>query len=203
MFSPLVQGFFTGGSLIVAIGAQNAFVLSQSVKRNHHLTVAWLCILSDMALIGLGVSSVGTAVAQDPVLIRGAAWLGAAFLGWYGYGAFRGAVGQHALETNEHTVYTLRSAVLAALAVTYLNPHVYLDTIVLMGAVSGQFSPDGRFLFWAGAATASTCWFLLLAIAGQTLAPYFRRPEAWRILDGCVCLTMWGLTIKLVYDALT
>lgn len=191
-----------GGGLIVAIGAQNAFVLTQGVRRNHHLAVALLCTLCDAVLIGLGVTGVGTMVASNPTLGTIAAWGGAAFLIWYGLGAFRAALSGGSLETDGEAGRPLRHTLMLTLAVTLLNPHVYLDTIVLMGSVSGQFPVPERYVFGMGAVTASFAWFLALSLGGQVLAPVFRRDFTWRVLDGLVCLTMWTIAATLIRTAL-
>lgn len=196
--TPFISGFGMGGGLIVAIGAQNAFVLTQGVRRNHHLAVALLCTVCDAILIGLGVTGVGTVVASNPTLGSIAAWGGAAFLIWYGLGAFRAALKGGSLETGGELGRTLQRTLMLTLAVTLLNPHVYLDTIVLMGSVSGQFSVPDRYVFGMGAATASCAWFFLLSLGGQMLAPVFQRDVTWRVLDGLVCLTMWGIAASLI-----
>lgn len=201
--TPFIQGFGMGGGLIVAIGAQNAFVLTQSVRRNHHLAVAAVCILCDALLIGLGVTGMGTMVASDPTLGKLAAWGGAAFLTWYGIGAFRSMLKGGSLQDESESGKTLRHTLMLTLAVTLLNPHVYLDTIVLMGSISGQFQTPDRYIFGVGAATASFLWFTLLSLGGQMLAPLFKRDITWKILDGLVCLTMWGIAASLIRSALT
>ncbi|RWU02598.1 LysE/ArgO family amino acid transporter [Pseudodesulfovibrio sp. S3] len=196
--TPFIQGFGMGGGLIVAIGAQNAFVLTQGVRRNHHLAVAALCILCDGLLIGLGVTGVGTLVATNPTLGLFAAWGGAAFLAWYGFTALRAAVRGGSMDAQGNAGKGLKHTLMLTLAVTLLNPHVYLDTIVLMGSISGQFPTPARYVFGLGAFAASTAWFLCLSLGGQILAPLFRREITWRILDGAVCLTMWTIAASLV-----
>lgn len=193
-----ISGFGMGGGLIVAIGAQNAFVLTQSVRRNHHLAVAALCTLCDAILVSLGVTGVGAMVASNPTLGAAAAWGGAAFLIWYGFTALKSAVQGGSMDTNEESGKGLKHTLMLTLAVTLLNPHVYLDTIVLMGSVSGQFPVPDRYAFGAGAVFASMCWFLTLSIGGQMLAPLFKRPITWRILDSVVCLTMWSIAASLI-----
>lgn len=201
--TPFIQGFGMGGGLIVAIGAQNAFVLTQSVRRNHHLAVAALCILCDGILIALGVTGVGSMVASNATLATGAAWGGAAFLSWYGFNSFKAALRGGSLEQGEEAGKTLRHTLMLTLAVTLLNPHVYLDTIVLMGSVSGQFGTPERYVFGLGAFSASTVWFILLSLGGQMLAPAFSREITWRFLDGLVCLTMWSIAIALIRSVLS
>lgn len=187
-----------GGGLIVAIGAQNAFVLTQGVRRNHHMAVAALCILCDGILIALGVSGVGTIVAANPTLATFAAWGGAAFLSWYGFNAFLATIKGGSLAAEEESGKTLRHTLMLTLAVTLLNPHVYLDTVVLMGSISGQFMTPDRYVFGMGAFVASTIWFMTLSLGGQMLAPMFKRDITWRILDGIVCLTMWTIAASLI-----
>ncbi|MBI9078869.1 MAG: amino acid transporter [Pseudodesulfovibrio sp.] len=200
--TPFIQGFGMGGGLIVAIGAQNAFVLTQGVRKNHHLAVAALCILCDGLLLALGVSGIGTLVASNPTLGTFATWGGAAFLSWYGFNSLRSAMKGGSLKAGEEAVTTLRHTLLLTLAVTLLNPHVYLDTIVLMGSVSGQFPTPERYSFGVGAFTASTVWFMVLSLGGQMLAPVFKKDITWRILDGLVCLTMWTMATALIRSEL-
>lgn len=187
-----------GGGLIIAIGAQNAFVLTQGVRRNHHYAVAALCSLCDAILITLGVTGVGTMVASNPQLATFAAWGGAAFLLWYGLGAFRSALRGGSLEQTESGAQTLRRTLMLTLAVTLLNPHVYIDTIVLMGSVSGQFAAADRYTFGFGAITASLLWFFTLSLGGQMLAPIFRKDLTWRLLDTAVGITMWTIAASLI-----
>ncbi|BBD09223.1 LysE/ArgO family amino acid transporter [Desulfovibrio ferrophilus] len=198
MVSPFIQGMGMGGGLIVAIGAQNAFVLTQAVRRNHTLAITLVCCLCDMIFISLGVTGVGAAVAANPTLTSLAAWGGGLFLLWYGWGAFRSALRGGTLEARGDGAGSLRATLIALLAVTLLNPHFYLDTVVLLGSVSGQFSQDARTLFGAGAITASIIWFSGLSLGGRMLAPVFARPMAWRVLDGLVCLVMWSLAVSLI-----
>ena len=198
MFLPFFQGMSTGGSLIVAIGAQNAFVLSQSVRRNHHFLAALICMAADVLLISCGVSGVGTAMAANATLQSAAAWGGAAFLCWYGFGSFRSALRPSALVTDRDTARSLRSVIITTLAVTFLNPHFYLDTLILLGSISAQYPEPVRSMFGMGAMTASVIWFALLSLGGQALAPVFARPAAWRVLDTVVGTVMLGLAAMLV-----
>ncbi len=198
---PYLQGIGMGASLIIAIGAQNAFVLTQGVRRNSPWIVAAICSACDAALIGVGVAGVGTAVASNPVLGQFAAWFGAAFLFWYGAGALRSVLRGGAL-TGDAPRAVPRSVVLSTLAVTLLNPHVYLDTVVLVGAISGQYPGTARYVFGVGAMTASVVWFFSLSLGGQLLAPVFRSRTAWRVLDGLVCVIMWTLGTRLFMHGL-
>lgn len=200
MLGPFLQGAGVGAGLIIAIGAQNAFVLSQGVRRSYPLLIALICWWCDCVLILAGMAGLGKAVSTHPQWMRLAAWGGAAFLLVYGFRSMQAALAGGRLETGGPSVITARAAVLTTLAVTLLNPHVYLDTVVLLGSLSGQFAGAGRYAFAAGAITASFVWFFSLSLGARLLAPLFRRPAAWRVLDGLVCLTMWGIAALLVYQ---
>jgi L-lysine exporter family protein LysE/ArgO len=202
MLGPFIQGAGVGAGLIIAIGAQNAFVLSQGVRRSYPLLIAAICWWCDCVLILAGMAGLGQAVSTHPQWMRLAAWGGAAFLLVYGFRSMQAALAGGRLETGGPSVITARAAVLTTLAVTLLNPHVYLDTVVLLGSLSGQFAGAGRYAFAAGAITASFVWFFSLSLGARFLAPLFRRPVAWRILDSLVCLTMWAIAASLVIQAL-
>ena len=195
---PFFQGIGVGGGLIIAIGAQNAFVLSQGVRRNFPLQTALVCSLCDASLILIGISGVGALVASNPLLGQLASWLGALFLLCYGARAFRSALKGGTLEAVAATIPSRRKLLLATLALTFLNPHVYLDTIVLVGGISGQLAQSERYLFGAGAVTASILWFFSLSLGAGFLAPLFRKPVAWRCLDLFVALTMWAIALSLL-----
>jgi L-lysine exporter family protein LysE/ArgO len=198
MIAPFIQGFGTGGGLIVAIGAQNAFVLSQGVRRNHHLIIALICIVCDAVFISAGVAGFGTAVSANPVLSQWVTWGGAGFLFFYGWGSLRSALRGGSLDKSDRAVRSLKAAVITTLAVTLLNPHFYLDTVILLGGVSSQFHGNNRIYFWAGAVSASTMWFISLSVGGQMLAPAFKKQISWRILDSLVCATMWAIAVSLI-----
>ncbi len=198
MIAPFIQGFGAGGGLIVAIGAQNAFVLSQGVRGNHHVIIAFICILCDAIFISAGVVGIGGSVSANPALAQWVAWGGAGFLFVYGCGSLRSAVKGGSLETNDRTVLSLSAAILTTLAVTLLNPHFYLDTVILLGGISSRFHGENRLLFWAGAVSASTLWFICLSLGGQLLAPIFRKQISWRILDTLVWATMWIIAASLI-----
>ena len=193
-----LQGMGIGAGLIVAIGAQNTFVLTQGIRRQHHWLIASLCSLSDMLLIFIGAAGIGGLVARDPALQNGAAWTGAVFLFWLGAKSLRGAWTAKHLRAGEAAVAGLRPVVLTTLALTFLNPHVYLDTLVLIGSIGGQYQPAERYTFALGASVASFLWFFALSVAGTLLAPLFRKSMAWRLLDLLVWITMWGIAWRLV-----
>jgi L-lysine exporter family protein LysE/ArgO len=192
-------GFATSAALIIAIGAQNAFVLRQGLKREHVLAVVLVCALSDVLLITLGVAGLGALVQTSPVLLQVARWGGAAFLFAYGVVAARRAIAGEHLALQATTPLSLRAAVAACLAFTYLNPHCWLDTVVLLGAISAQQPAHSRWVFGAGACSASIVWFFALGYGARLLAPLFARAAAWRLLDALIALVMWGIAGSLVW----
>ena len=193
------QGIGMGAGLIIAIGAQNAFVLSQAIRRNHALPVAGLCSLIDALLIAAGVCGLGRLVAENEMLRTIAALGGAAFLLWFGARSLTEAFKHNELATHGPDARGLGATLAATLAVSLLNPHVYLDTVVMLGAISGNYAGNGRYFFGAGAASASVLWFFSLGIAGSMLAPVFKKPGAWRVLHLLVCLMVWWVAATLLY----
>jgi L-lysine exporter family protein LysE/ArgO len=197
--STFLTGLGMGLSLIVAIGAQNAFVLRQGLRGEHVLAVALTCALSDALLIALGVTSFARVSALLPWLDPLMRYAGAAFLVWYGAKSLRSALTATSTlnVTGSPETSTLRHTLLTCLALTWLNPHVYLDTVVLLGAISTQFV--GRQLsFGLGAATASFVFFFALAYGARLLRPVFASPRAWRLLEGAIALLMWFIAAKLL-----
>ena len=201
MEASFVRGFATSAALIVAIGAQNAFVLRQGLQRAHVLPVVLVCALSDMLLIALGVAGLGTWVQGSPVLLALTRYGGAAFLIVYGALAARRAWHPHALAAQGEAATELRSALVACLAFTYLNPHCWLDTVVLLGSISSQQPEGQRSAFGAGAVSASAVWFFSLGYGARLLAPLFARPAAWRVLDAAIALVMWAIAASLLRGA--
>lgn len=192
------HGFAASAALIVAIGAQNAFVLRQGLRREHVGAVVAVCALSDLLLITFGVAGLGALVQRHAGLLLAARWGGAAFLALYGLFAARRALSPHVLAAAGGAALSRRQAVLACLGFTYLNPHCWLDTVVLIGSLSAQ-QPDGaRDAFGAGAAAASVVWFTALGYGARLLAPVFARPAAWRVLDGGIAAVMWSLAAALL-----
>lgn len=190
-----LNGLFVGAGLIIAIGAQNAFVLGQSLKREHHFSAALLCMACDALLILAGIFGLAVLLQHSTLGMQVARWGGVAFLVGYATLALRRAFSPKALRAEQQPLRSRRSVLLATLAVTLLNPHVYLDTVVLIGAIGAQQSSP---LFFAlGAASASVLWFTSLALAGARLSPWLARPTTWRIIDGAVAVMMlsvaWGL----------
>lgn len=202
MLTAAATGFALGFSLILAIGAQNAFVLRQGLRRAHVLPVVLTCAVSDAILIAAGVAG----FAQLSEILPGVApvmrWLGAAFLLVYGALAFRSAVkGGQALEAAHSSAQTRRGAVLTCLALTWLNPHVYLDTVLLVGSVATRY-PGLSWAFGGGAMTASFVFFFALGWGARLLAPLFEKPIAWRFLDVGIGIVMWGIAYGLIRGGL-
>lgn len=190
-------GFGLGLSLIVAIGAQNAFVLRQGILRQHVLPVVLLCAASDALLIAAGVSGFGALATHAPWFEAAMRYGGAAFLFYYGTRAFRSALqGGAAMEEADKPADRLWVAVTTCLLLTWANPHVYLDTVVLLGSISAQY--DDRLGFGIGAAVASFSFFFALGYGARLLAPIFARPSAWQVLDGLIGCVMWGIALSLI-----
>jgi L-lysine exporter family protein LysE/ArgO len=196
MSSPLVLGFIASFTLIAAIGAQNAFVLRQGIRREHVLPVVVLCTVSDIALISAGIAGVGALISAHPSALNIAKFGGAAFLVGYGVLAARRAWRPSSLTPSEATPARLIDVLLTCAALTFLNPHVYLDTVVLLGALANEHR-DERWLFGVGAVTASAVWFVSLGLGARRLAGLFARPLTWRILDGVIAAMMIGLGASL------
>ncbi|WP_332683528.1 LysE/ArgO family amino acid transporter [Bosea sp. (in: a-proteobacteria)] len=191
-------GLTMGLSLIVAIGAQNSFVLRQGLRNEHVFAVCLACALSDALLILAGVMGLRQATAMLPVLEPALRYGGGAFLIWYGVRSLLSALRSSAVLAAGAAGSTSLSASLATCAaLTWLNPHVYLDTVLLIGSVASQF-PGEELVFAAGAMTASFLFFFALGYGSRWLRPLFANPAAWRILDGVVAVTMWAIAFKLL-----
>ncbi|MFF7116977.1 LysE/ArgO family amino acid transporter [Streptomyces albogriseolus] len=202
-FAPAFAGFGTGLSLIVAIGAQNAFVLRQGIRRDAVLAVVGICALSDAVLIALGVGGVGALVVAWPAALTVVGWIGGVFLLGYGALAARRVVrpaGTGLEAEGGEAAGSRRRAVLTCLALTWLNPHVYLDTVFLVGSVAADHGP-ARWTFGAGAVLASLCWFAALGFGARLLGRFLARPAAWRVLDALVAATMIVLGVTLIAGA--
>ena len=195
------RGLGLGAGLIIAIGAQNAFVLRQGLKREGRFLIVLLCTGCDAALIALGAAGFGGLIAHLPWLTRAAAWTGALFLLVYGAGAFHRALRPTAL-SHDAPAASRAGLVGTALALSLLNPHVYLDTVVLIGGLSSQYPPSARRWFAGGAVTASALWFFGLAYGAAFLVPLFHRPSTWRILDLSIGCVMWAIAASLLLPLL-
>ncbi|MDB5973103.1 MAG: amino acid transporter [Hydrocarboniphaga sp.] len=196
------KGFALSAALIIAIGAQNMFVLRQGLRREHVGPIVLFCGSADALLIAAGVAGLGAILTVIPGLGLVLTLGGAAFLGWYGISALRRASHAETMAVTVQPSLTLVRALAAAAAFTLLNPHVYLDTVLLMGAVGSSLPSGSRPVFVAGAATASYAWFAALGYGARLLTPVFARPVAWKLLDLAVGLTMLGLAGALVLRAL-
>lgn len=194
--SPLLVGFLTALTLIAAIGAQNAFVLRQGIRREHVLPVVVLCTVSDAVLIVAGIAGFGALVSAHPNVLYVARFGGAAFLVGYGLLAAKRAVRPGALNPADEAPARLGPVLLTCAALTFLNPHVYLDTVILLGALANE-RLDGRWLFGLGAVAASAVWFGALGFGARRLAGLFASPRTWRILDAVIAVTMIALGISL------
>ncbi|MEU5947488.1 LysE/ArgO family amino acid transporter [Micromonospora sp. NPDC047465] len=197
MTGSAAAGFSLSIALIAAIGAQNAFVLRQGLRREHVLPVVAVCAASDALLISVGIAGMGTATAEHPAVLTAVRWLGAAFLLGYAVLAARRALRPGALSPADRPPATLGATLLACLAFTYLNPHVYLDTVLLLGGVARQH--PHHWVFGAGAALASVVWFTTIGAAAHRLAPVLARPTAWRVVDGAIALVMTALAAGLLF----
>ncbi len=193
-----LSGFLLGGSLIIAIGAQNAFILRQGLLREHVFVLCLICSLSDALLIALGVGGFGTLIATSATAIRLVTWAGAAFLTVYGLIALRRAWNPGAMTAKRSGGTSLAKAVATCLSFTFLNPHVYLDTVVLVGGISAGFEGIARLAFGIGAVSASFVWFYALGYGARLLQPLFARPQAWRVLDVAIAIVMFALAITLL-----
>jgi len=200
IFSPLISGFLLGASLIVAIGAQNAFVLKLGIQKHHVFTVVMICALSDALLIALGVAGFGTFVQSSPNILTVVTLFGAVFLTIYGGLAMMRAIHPSRMKTTENPQTTLLGAVTTVLSLTFLNPHVYLDTVVLLGGISAQYEGNTRFIFGAGATLASFVWFFALGYGARLLQPVFAKPRSWQILEFFIAIIMWSIAFKLIYS---
>lgn len=195
MLSTYFTGLFIAAGLIIAIGAQNAFVLGQSLKREHHLSAAVICMTCDAILIVAGTFGLGRLLQEQPLLLEITRWGGVIFLLGYAALAVRRASKPAALSVAVQPPRTRRAVILATLAVTLLNPHVYLDTVVLIGSIGAQQQQPG--IFALGAVSGSVLWFTALALGGAWLAQWLNRPQTWRVIDIAVAIMMlavaWGL----------
>ncbi|AZT83173.1 amino acid transporter [Marinobacter sp. NP-4(2019)] len=199
MLESYLTGLVVCGGIIVAIGAQNAYVLSQAIRREHHWWSAGLCMAADVTLFTLGMFGVSAALMAMPQALEILRWLGVVFLGWLAVQAFvRAGRGREALEAGEVTKRSLKGVLFTTLAVTLLNPQVYLDTLLLIPAVGAQQQDTATFV--AGASSASILWFGLLAWSGSALAPILSRPLAWRVIDGVIGLMMAGIALHLAFN---
>lgn len=201
MIATFLSGLGTGAGLIIAIGAQNAFVLRQGLLRQHVLPVVLVCIGGDILCICAGVAGMGALIRTNEWLLEFFRWGGALFLTVYGLSAARRAAsGNGSMEISEVGAGSLMKAITSCLTFTLLNPHVYLDTVVLLGSIAAQYGKDLKWTFASGALTASVLWFTGLGFGARLLLPIFQNPKAWRILDTLIALVMWAIALTLVLN---
>ncbi len=193
----LLTGLVTGLALIVAIGAQNAYVLGRGLTREHVGPVVAVCAISDLLLIVAGVAGVGTLIAQAGWVLEVVRWLGVAFLVWYGVSSLRQAARASSLGVGSRAPLSRRTAVLRALALTWLNPHVYLDTVLVLGTVANREGDPGRWWFAVGAGAASILWFTGLGYGARLGHGLLTSPRAWQVLDVLIGLTMLAIALRL------
>ena len=192
----LVPGFFTGLSLIIAIGAQNAFVIRQGLTKKHVLLVVAICSLSDAFLILLGVAGLGALISGLPWLLEIIRWFGVAYLTWFGIKSVRSALGSQVLDASGTQSSSARKVILAVLGFTFLNPHVYLDTVILLGSIGNQFGAD-RWWFALGAAIGSVVWFSSIGFGAKAASRFMSKPIFWKILDSIIAVVMFSIALFL------
>jgi L-lysine exporter family protein LysE/ArgO len=198
MLSAAIAGFLLGGSLIVAIGAQNAFVIRQGVLKSHIFWVCLFCSLCDAILIWAGVFGLGALIKTLPLLVPVMTYGGAAFLIWYGVKAFRRGMNPSGLGATSEQAVRLTAALMACAAFTLLNPHVYLDTVILVGSIANARPPGEQVPFAMGASLASFVWFFALGYGAKALGPWLGQPRVWRVIDFCIAGVMLLLAFKLL-----
>ena len=197
--SAFTTGFALSATLIIAIGAQNAFVLRQGIRKEHVAPIVAFCAIADLLLIGVGVAGLAGILGDSPTLVALLTIAGSAFLVWYGIRALQRALLPQSLRAAAgNEPLSLGNAMAQAAGFTLLNPHVYLDTVLLMGSIGTRQPPDMRIWFVGGAACASGVWFTTLGFGARLLAPIFARPRAWQVLDTLVGLTMLFLAVVLI-----
>lgn len=191
-----LPGLLTGLSLIIAIGAQNAFLIRQGLTRKYVAIVVAICAISDAILIFAGVGGLGLIVSKSPIALEIIRWFGVVYLLWFAYKSAKSAFKSEKLEAGQSSSGTLKQVVATTLALTYLNPHVYLDTVIFLGSIGNQFG-DNRWFFAAGAATGSVLWFSSVGFGAKAAAGIMARPIFWRILDSLIAMVMLFIAVLL------
>lgn len=194
----LITGFFTGLSLIVAIGAQNAFVIKQGLKREHVILVVALCAISDAVLIFLGTGGLGALLQRQRDLLEVLRWFGVSYLIWFGIKSFRSALNNKSMVASAENPASAIKVAMTCLGFTYLNPHVYLDTVIFLGSLANQFQSD-RWIFAAGGSIASVLWFATIGFGAQAAAKYMAKPIFWKVLDFVIAGIMFTVALALAF----
>ncbi|MBP6043594.1 MAG: amino acid transporter [Rhodoluna sp.] len=197
-----LPGFFAGLSLIVAIGAQNAFVIRQGLTRQHVFVVVAICALADAALIALGIAGLGAIIQGLPWLLEVIRWFGVAYLTWFGIKSVRSAFKSEVMDTSGAQTTSLKKVVTSVLGFTLLNPHVYLDTVILLGSISNQFA-DNRWVFGFGAMAASVVWFSSIGFGAKAASRFMSKPIFWRVLDSLIAVVMFSIALYLAFAKLS
>jgi L-lysine exporter family protein LysE/ArgO len=193
-----LPGFLTGLSLIIAIGAQNAFVIRQGLTKKYVLLVVAICAISDALLILLGVAGLGALIAGLPWLLEIIRWFGVVYLAWFGIRSIRSAFKTQALDASGSQSGSAKTVALAVLGFTFLNPHVYLDTVILLGSIGNQFGPD-KWWFALGGAVASILWFSTIGFGARAASRFMAKPVFWKVLDLVIAAVMFGIAIMLAF----
>ena len=194
----LFPGLLTGLSLIIAIGAQNAFVIRQGLAKSHILLVVIFCSLCDALLIFLGTGGLGTLIQSKPGILEFIRWFGVIYLSWFGIKSLRSAFKQNEFQAGAGLSSSRKSIVLSLIGFTFLNPHVYLDTVILVGSVANQFHSD-RWYFALGASIGSILWFTSIGYGAQAASKYMSRPIFWKVLDIIIAIVMFSVAILLAF----
>jgi len=194
-----LSGLLLGGSLIIAIGSQNAYVLKQGLLKSHVFLICFICAASDAILITIGTTGIGKVIENSPNLLQAITWGGAAYLFVFGLMSFRSVLGDQTLEAaSQGTSQSTKAVITTVLALTFLNPHVYLDTVLLIGSIASPYSNNERFYFTLGAISASFIWFFSLGYGASFLIPLFKKPSAWKMLNTIIGVVMWWIAYLLI-----
>ena len=193
-----LPGFLTGLSLIIAIGAQNAFVIRQGLTKQYVLLVVLICAVSDALLIVLGVAGLGALISGLPWLLEIVRWFGVLYLSWFGIKSLRSAFKTQSLDASGAKSGSAKTVVLSVLGFTFLNPHVYLDTVILLGSIGNQFGVD-KWWFALGGAVASVAWFSSIGFGAKAAARFMAKPVFWRVLDLVIAAVMFGIALLLAF----
>jgi L-lysine exporter family protein LysE/ArgO len=192
----LLPGLLTGLSLIIAIGAQNVFVIRQGLSRSHVLLVVLICSASDAVLIFLGTGGLGTLIQSNPDLLEIIRWFGVLYLIWFGIKAVRSVLSNQSLEVGTESSSSKKNVILSVLGFTFLNPHVYLDTVILLGSIANQFEND-RWYFALGASIGSFLWFSAIGFGAKAASRFMTRPIFWKVLDSIIAVVMFSVALFL------
>jgi L-lysine exporter family protein LysE/ArgO len=193
-----LPGLLTGLSLIIAIGAQNAFVIRQGLTKKHVFLVVAICAISDALLILLGVAGLGALISGLPWLLEVIRWFGVAYLTWFGIRSIRSAFKTQTLDASGAQSASAKTVVLSVLGFTFLNPHVYLDTVILLGSIGNQFGQD-KWWFALGGAVASILWFSSIGFGAKAASRFMSKPIFWKVLDSVIAAVMFGIAIMLAF----